>query len=203
MGGWNVEILDDQLCFSIYLNLQCASKKKKKNNNPISRLTSTSWGAAKGENHSNVFSSISDKILLFRLNSSSVTEKWMYKLIELWELSSGCFLSASIENIVTNSTHRRWHVRKILRNLRTVSNSINKEIRKTASKRAKFSKSSWIDHIMKNEQRYELTQLILQDKIMGRIGPWRRRITWLGNLRTWFATITTEFFRAAWKTEAC
>jgi hypothetical protein len=68
-----------------------------------------------------------------------------------------------------------------------------REIMVTVKKR----KLEYLGHIMRNEQRYGLLQLILQGKICGSRGPGRRRISWLKNLRTWFNGTTGELFRAA------
>lgn len=61
----------------------------------------------------------------------------------------------------------------------------------------KTRKLEYLGHIMRNSQRYELLQLILQGKVEGRRRPGRRRISWLKNLRTWFNTTTVGLFRAA------
>lgn len=50
---------------------------------------------------------------------------------------------------------------------------------------------------MRNEQRYEVIELMLRGKSEGRHGPGRKRDLSLKNIRTWFATTTKELFRAA------
>uniref|UniRef100_A0A8D8YBA7 Craniofacial development protein 2 n=3 Tax=Cacopsylla melanoneura TaxID=428564 RepID=A0A8D8YBA7_9HEMI len=49
----------------------------------------------------------------------------------------------------------------------------------------KTRKLQYLGHIMRNHQRYELLQRILQGKIDGKRPPGRRRISWLANLRRW------------------
>lgn len=61
----------------------------------------------------------------------------------------------------------------------------------------KARKLQYLGHIMRNEHRYELLQLILQGKIDSRRGPGRRRISWLANLRSWFGKSSAELFRIA------
>lgn len=63
----------------------------------------------------------------------------------------------------------------------------------------KKRKLEYLGHVMRNEQRYNLLQLILQGKIFGKRGPGRRRISWLQNLRKWFSLTTTGLFKAAVK----
>lgn len=67
------------------------------------------------------------------------------------------------------------------------------EVIKTIKKR----KLEYLGHIIRNEQRYGLLQLILQGKVYGKRGPGRRRISWLQNLRKWFNMTTTGLFRIA------
>jgi hypothetical protein len=47
----------------------------------------------------------------------------------------------------------------------------------------KARKLEYIGHIIRNNQRYNILQLILQGKIEGIISVGRRRISWLENLR--------------------
>lgn len=61
----------------------------------------------------------------------------------------------------------------------------------------KSSKIQYLGHIMRNESRFHLLQAILQGKVFGRKGVGRRRISWLKNLRNWFAMNPTQLFRAA------
>lgn len=67
------------------------------------------------------------------------------------------------------------------------------EVIRTVKKR----KLEYLGHIMRNNDRYRLLQLVLQGKVFGRRGPGRRRISWLKNLRSWFSMTTTGLFRAA------
>ena len=61
----------------------------------------------------------------------------------------------------------------------------------------KIRKLSYLGHIMRHPEKYELPILILQGKIAGKRGVGRRRISWLKNLRQWFNINTTGLFRAA------
>ncbi|KAL1446308.1 hypothetical protein WDU94_012325 [Cyamophila willieti] len=61
----------------------------------------------------------------------------------------------------------------------------------------KTRKLNYLGHIMRNESKYSLLQLIMQGKIDGRRGPGRRRISWLHNLRKWTGKTSAELFRIA------
>ncbi|KAI5732349.1 hypothetical protein M8J77_025368 [Diaphorina citri] len=58
-------------------------------------------------------------------------------------------------------------------------------------------KLQYLGHIMRNETKYSLLQLIIQGKIDGRGGPGRRRISWLHNLRKWTEKTSAELFHIA------
>lgn len=95
-----------------------------------------------------------------------------------------------------------WLYRRILRipwtahvTNKNVLQRLNKEMEIMTTIKAR--KLEYLGHIMRNKERYGLLQLVLQGKVMGRRGPGRRRISWLKNLRTWFATSTTGLFRAS------
>lgn len=55
----------------------------------------------------------------------------------------------------------------------------------------------YIGHIMRNNQRYNVLQLILQGKIEGKISFGRRRISWMKNLLNWYNTTSIDVFRAS------
>lgn len=59
------------------------------------------------------------------------------------------------------------------------------------------SKLQYVGHIMRNELRYGLLQLILQAKIDSRKGLERRRISWLVDIRAWFNINSEKLFRMA------
>ena len=61
-------------------------------------------------------------------------------------------------------------------------------------KRRKFQ---YLGHLMRNEKRFYLLQSILQEKVLGKRGVGRLRISWLRNLRTWFGMNTIDLFRPA------
>ncbi|KAI5707683.1 hypothetical protein M8J77_007509 [Diaphorina citri] len=61
----------------------------------------------------------------------------------------------------------------------------------------KKRKLEYFGHIMRNEQKYGLLQIILQGKITGRRTRGRRRTSWLGNLREWYECSSVALFRAA------
>jgi hypothetical protein len=61
----------------------------------------------------------------------------------------------------------------------------------------KTRKLKYLGHIMRNKNRYNFLQCILQGNVKGKRSVGRRRISWLKNLRTWFSMTTTGFFRAA------
>lgn len=64
-------------------------------------------------------------------------------------------------------------------------------------KTIKCRKLQYLGHIMRNRDRYNLLQEILQGKINSKRGPGRRRISWLANLREWFGKTSAELFRLA------
>ena len=95
-----------------------------------------------------------------------------------------------------------WLYRRILK-IPWIDHVTNEEVLRRMNKQAeiivtiKQRKLEYLGHIMRNEKRYGLLQLVLQGKIPSKRGPGRRRISWLKNLRTWFSTTTTGLFRAA------
>lgn len=94
-----------------------------------------------------------------------------------------------------------WLYRRMLR-IPWTAHMTNREVLERMEKEkeimnsVKRRKLEYLGHIMRNEKRYGLLQLILQGKVYGKRGPGRRRISWLKNLRTWFSTTTTGLFRA-------
>lgn len=60
----------------------------------------------------------------------------------------------------------------------------------------KKRKLQYLGHIMRG-QRYEILQLIIQGKIVGKRSVGRRRISWLRNLREWFNVTSSNLFKAA------
>lgn len=95
-----------------------------------------------------------------------------------------------------------WLYRRILR-ISWVDHVSNKKVLEMLQKGTeiihiiKKRKLEYFGHIMRNQKRYGLLQLILQGKVFGRRGPGRRRISWLRNLRTWFSLSTRGLFRTA------
>lgn len=95
-----------------------------------------------------------------------------------------------------------WCYRRILR-ISWVDRVTNVEVLRRMGKECeilmtvKTKKLEYLGHVMRNQERYGLLQLILQGKVNGKRGPGRRRISWLQNLRKWYNTTTTELFRAA------
>lgn len=119
-------------------------------------------------------------VLLYGAEAWTLTEASMKKLeaFEMW-----CYrriLKISWVDRITNN--------EVLRRMNKTCEILNE---------VKRRKLEYLGHIMRNEQRYSLLQLILQGKVHGRRGPGRRRISWLHNLRTWFSLSTTGLFRAA------
>jgi len=57
-----------------------------------------------------------------------------------------------------------------------------KEVMETIKRR----KLEYLGHIMRNDNKYKLLKSILQEKVFGKRGPGRRRISWLKNIRTWY-----------------
>lgn len=61
----------------------------------------------------------------------------------------------------------------------------------------KTRKLEYFGHVMRNDNKYRLLQNIIQEKVEGKRGPGRRRISWLANLRRWYGVTSTELFRCA------
>lgn len=61
----------------------------------------------------------------------------------------------------------------------------------------KTRKPAYLGHVMRNDQRYELLQLILEGNIDGGREPGKRKTSQLKNLQLWFNTTTVGLFRAA------
>lgn len=109
---------------------------------------------------------------------------------------------------LTNTTEKRleafelWLYRRILR-VSWIERITNDEILQRMEKdreiltTIKTRKLQYLGHIMRNESRFQLLQVIIQGKVQGKRGVGRRRISWLKNLRTWFSKTTTQLFRAA------
>ena len=94
-----------------------------------------------------------------------------------------------------------WLYRRILKDKWTdkISNIkiihwMNKE--KEIAHTIKTSKLQYLDHIMRNPQRYQLLQLVLQGKVMERRRVGRRRISSLENHRFWFYSTTNQLIKA-------
>lgn len=119
-------------------------------------------------------------VLLYGVESWTLTEASTKKLeaFEMW-----CYrriLKISWVDRITNDAVLRRMGKE-----REIVNNVKKR------------KLEYLGHVMRNEQRYNLLQLILQGKIFGKRGPGRRRISWLQNLRKWFSLTTTGLFKAA------
>uniref|UniRef100_A0A8D8PNW6 Uncharacterized protein n=1 Tax=Cacopsylla melanoneura TaxID=428564 RepID=A0A8D8PNW6_9HEMI len=84
-------------------------------------------------------------------------------------------------------THKITNV-EVLRRMNTAP-----ELLKTV----KCRKLQYLGHIMRNKERYNLLQQILQGKINSARGPGRRRISWLSNLRRWLGMSSAGLFRDA------
>jgi len=59
----------------------------------------------------------------------------------------------------------------------------------------KTRKLEYLDHIMRNNQRYGLLKLILQGKIEGKRSVGIRWISRLKSFRDWFGVTSSELFR--------
>uniref|UniRef100_A0A8D8Q737 Uncharacterized protein n=2 Tax=Cacopsylla melanoneura TaxID=428564 RepID=A0A8D8Q737_9HEMI len=130
------------------------------------------------------------KIRLLRCYVFSV----LFYGVEAWTLTE-----ASAKKI---EAFEMWLYRRILR-VSWKDKVTNKEILRRMNKELevlyiiKVRKLQYLGHIMRNENRYQLLQKIIQGKVYGKRGVGRRRISWLKNLRTWFNQTTTQLFRAA------
>ena len=60
----------------------------------------------------------------------------------------------------------------------------------------KKRKLEYFAHVIRNNK-YKLLHNIIQDKIEGKRGQGRRKMSWLRNLHEWFGQSTTSLFRTA------
>jgi hypothetical protein len=70
---------------------------------------------------------------------------------------------------------------------------MNKELE--IMKTIKSRKLQYLGHIMRHPEKYNLLQLIIQGKIVGKRSRGRPKISWLDNLQKWFNTSTISLFR--------
>ncbi|CAG9837549.1 unnamed protein product, partial [Diabrotica balteata] len=81
-----------------------------------------------------------------------------------------------------------WIYRRILK-ISYVDHFTNVEVLQRMRKEkevlnlVKQRKLEYLGHVMRNEEKYQIFQLVMQSKVFGRIGPGLRRISWLKNLR--------------------
>lgn len=61
----------------------------------------------------------------------------------------------------------------------------------------KTRKLKYFAHIMRHPDKYRILHTIIQGKLNGRRPRGRRRLSWLGDLRTWFEKSSEQLFRAA------
>lgn len=109
---------------------------------------------------------------------------------------------------LTQATEKRieafemWIYRRILK-ISYVDHVTNIEVLQRMTKEkevlnlVKQRKLEYLGHVMRNEEKYRVLQLVMQGKVFGRRGPGRRRISWLKNLRQWFGITSAELFRRA------
>ena len=118
-------------------------------------------------------------ILLYGIEAATLT-KAMMKKIEAFEM---------------------WLYRRILR-ISYVDRVTNEEVLLRLSKQTelntevKIRKLQYLGHIMRGT-RYQMLQVIIQGKIVGKRSVGRRRMSWLRNLREWFNCSSNHLFRAA------
>ncbi|KAL1460688.1 hypothetical protein WDU94_012646 [Cyamophila willieti] len=89
--------------------------------------------------------------------------------------------------VLNNSKFNSISLCQVLRRMNTTT-----EIIETV----KCRKLQYLDHVMRNTERYNLQQ-ILPGKINSSRGPGRRRISWLANLRRWLGMSSAGLFRDA------
>jgi len=61
----------------------------------------------------------------------------------------------------------------------------------------KSRKLQYLGHVMRHPEKYNLLNLIILGKIVGKKSRGRPQISWLDNLRKWFNTSTMSLFRTA------
>lgn len=141
---------------------------------------------------------------LFRTHDLSLSTKirllkcYVFPVL-LYGVESWTLTEASCKKL---EAFEMWLYRRILK-IPWTEHVTNKDVLERIGKEKellltiKSRKLEYLGHIMRNDQRYGLLQLILQGRVKGKRGPGRRRISWLKNLRTWFNTTTIGLFRAA------
>ena len=53
-------------------------------------------------------------------------------------------------------------------------------------------KCRYLGHVARNNNKYELLQIILEGKIEGKWRPGKRKITWMGNIKNWLDMTTAQ-----------
>uniref|UniRef100_A0A8D8Q4X5 Craniofacial development protein 2 n=1 Tax=Cacopsylla melanoneura TaxID=428564 RepID=A0A8D8Q4X5_9HEMI len=114
--------------------------------------------------------------------------------VEAWTLNE--------ETIGKIEAFEMWMYRRILRISWTEHITNEEVLRRMGKKRelmsiVKIRKLQYLGHLMRNNSKYALLQVIMQGKVEGKRGRGRRRISWLHNLRKWFGKTSTELFRIA------
>lgn len=94
-----------------------------------------------------------------------------------------------------------WLYRRILR-ISYVDRITNIEVLQRLGKETelnteiKIRKLQYLGHVMRGDK-YQLLQVIMQGKIIGKRSVGRRRMSWLRNLREWFNCSSDQLFRKA------
>ncbi|KAI5708046.1 hypothetical protein M8J77_015361 [Diaphorina citri] len=185
------------------------------NNQPIERVTQSSYlGTIINENWDNsqeVRSRIAKATAAFNkmskiFKSHDLTISTKVRLLKCYIFS---ILLYGVESWTLNENTTKkleafemWLYRRILK-ISWIEHVTNEEVLRRMKKERelmniiKVRKLQYLGHIMRNDNKYTLLQLIIQGKIEGKRGRGRRRISWLHNLRKWTGKTSTELFRIA------
>ena len=117
--------------------------------------------------------------------------------IPLYGIEAATLTKAMIKKI---EAFEMWLYRRILR-ISYVDRVTNEEVLLRLSKltelntEVKIRKLQYLGHIMRGT-RYQMLQVIIQGKIVGKRSVGRRRMSCLRNLREWFNCLSNRLFRA-------
>ena len=114
----------------------------------------------------------------------------LFKGFETWTLTAS--LSKRLE------AFEMWLYRRILRVPWTAHATNGEILRKLKEEKevlatVKTRKIQYLGHIMRNKNRYQFLQTILQGKIPGKRSAGRRKMSWLKNIEAWTCKVSCKW----------